>query len=1563
MKLKEKTKKRIQGSITVLMVIIMLPMMTMSAIIVDSSRINMARSMVSSSGDLAMNTALANYDTILKDVYGLFAMSQNMSDEELSNELKEYFTKTLVSYGVVNEAESGDYVDSLIGDFKDIIANSKSGKVGNFLDMNIVDFTAHKVDNSSLANSDIMRSQIVEYMKYRAPLNFGMSFLDSINAFKNVQSQTTVVQTQVAAQESTQDVTSACKTAIESIRTYDDLVVSIRTGDKAVKGKSHKSDNVTVDISEYHTQVDKYRSAWGDNYSHANKLNLVFLLKSPSVSSRYLKNLNVNSSQWFIKSDNSGIIYDNTGINVNPSLASSTGEAKNQVYSQINKLKDGNKTEKKTESAYRAKNFLDGSDKTLANGTTFTDEGKAIETFIAFENFLTDNGDVKYSNVKTTLESIYTLGRYYDNYNGKITTDIQNAQNAMNAANQTVSTANTDASTYYTNIDNNRKYINDANKNYTNSYEFLKDITNSDNENLQSVVSSLLVKNNISMPTGTTNKGGKAFTVFTNFVKNNYKENGGDSDNRFLKVFKEIAGSSLKDNEEYKDICNAATSYLKDKADKKTSKSFSEYVKSKAGSSSLNNDLYKLLAHLYKNSGYVGTIESNITKYNNVANSYAGYVSDAQDKTDDYNNKVTEKNTVNADYKNCLSIYNSFVTNYQNDLVYYEKYITTAKSLITNEVSAVNTQFTKIKNNIKAIIDQLTTIETNLSTAWTAIDTYNGKLDEWKSANDTYISGSGKDSFSQQNSADIEASKSQYNLKSLETLQAYVTSIKGEYQDFYNRITDGTHFKYGNSKIDTINTADLTKSAVPSSVKDSLGAVITVDAANSELGALYNGEATGAIEMDALMENGTDYWYFLDPVLPIVFLKYLNETYPETAPSGSQSVQVGGETVSVGDGEGDFNYESTKSSVTSNSGGGISDDTDTDKFGYSYKGKTVDKNNVPSKDKGGKEGDANSKFNVGTKEDGDIDVSSGFSAQNSALGSILSGIGDVATNALENTYIMSYIFNNFSYNTLVQDEVLKKEKSQVDGKAPFPAMTAANNLFVSGNTTFDNTKDKTTTLSNYLKNKNNNYFYGAEIEYLLYGNSNAETNVKYTKASIYAIRFAFNCIYAFTNSEIRNSTMAVGLAVQAATCGFVPYQLVQIVLQLAMAAAESAVDLNMMNCGLKVAIVKTNDTWSLSISSAIKSAGQIVADVGANIATNAISKISSGLQGLVDAGANEINSSIKDLSSNLTSATQGKLEEIVDGAFSFIQSKVEDVLNELQFINYNEEDATTVINNAFSELESSLSNELSSKFGGNPVADAVLPYITDEISYILSSVKSDINSKISGLSKDAIGNTIVSEMTNIKIKMIGYASDAISSVEDRFGGIVDNITGDISSQLQGYIGQTAGEISEEVSESIKKEVTNATNDFISEYLDDGASDAIGSGVGGSTSSSVASMIKFGYKDYLMLFVFISLAANPDNNATIARIADMVEINIQKASAEDATGLQDIKGGTLKHNKGSAFKMTDAKTYIAINANVKLDMLFMNMDLFANMVSDETDTEVSGQLTPAATIEYNGLYGY
>ena len=72
----EKTK----GSISLFLALIMLPMMTVAGLIVDGARISAAKASLSGAGDLAMNAALSEYDQILYDVYGIFAVSENMEE-------------------------------------------------------------------------------------------------------------------------------------------------------------------------------------------------------------------------------------------------------------------------------------------------------------------------------------------------------------------------------------------------------------------------------------------------------------------------------------------------------------------------------------------------------------------------------------------------------------------------------------------------------------------------------------------------------------------------------------------------------------------------------------------------------------------------------------------------------------------------------------------------------------------------------------------------------------------------------------------------------------------------------------------------------------------------------------------------------------------------------------------------------------------------------------------------------------------------------------------------------------------------------------------------------------------------------------------------------------------------------------------------------------------------------------------------------------------------------------------------------------------------------------------
>ena len=105
----EKTK----GSISLFLALIMLPMMTVAGLIVDGARISAAKASLSGAGDLAMNAALSEYDQILYDVYGIFAVSENM--EELQNNVSRYKTWTAEEVAAI-VANQGEFTFDIPGD-------------------------------------------------------------------------------------------------------------------------------------------------------------------------------------------------------------------------------------------------------------------------------------------------------------------------------------------------------------------------------------------------------------------------------------------------------------------------------------------------------------------------------------------------------------------------------------------------------------------------------------------------------------------------------------------------------------------------------------------------------------------------------------------------------------------------------------------------------------------------------------------------------------------------------------------------------------------------------------------------------------------------------------------------------------------------------------------------------------------------------------------------------------------------------------------------------------------------------------------------------------------------------------------------------------------------------------------------------------------------------------------------------------------------------------------------------------------------------------------------------
>ncbi len=430
--------------------------------------------------------------------------------------------------------------------------------------------------------------------------------------------------------------------------------------------------------------------------------------------------------------------------------------------------------------------------------------------------------------------------------------------------------------------------------------------------------------------------------------------------------------------------------------------------------------------------------------------------------------------------------------------------------------------------------------------------------------------------------------------------------------------------------------------------------------------------------------------------------------------------------------------------------------------------------------------------------------------------------------------------------------------------------------------------DKARTMSNFHICSDNNFIYGAEIEYMLWGNASAEKNVTYTKASIYAIRFAFNCIFALTDSEIRNTTMGAGLAIQTATLGIVPYKVVQVVLQLALAAAESAMDMSMMGKGLKVAVIKDKGTWICSISGGVRLAGQLAADMVADVADYAINKVVAGLQSVVDASADELKGAVSNLTADVESAINAKAEEVVGTLSCEIQTQIESALYTLQLVEYDELEmsATQMVTDTFEGLKGTVKNKLNEYKGTNEVMTMAVDYVNAQVDSLMDRV---CNKVVEVVEEGADPGTALSgAMTDLQLEIMTLVQDGVGDARTAVESAAQGLINDAKDSINDSIAEYGDQITKDVVEEAREKITTATDEVVNKYLKDVGTDSqIGQGVTGGvkkTSSSVTSLIKFGYKDYLMLFCFISICV--EDSTMLLRMADMIELNIQNAAGPE-----------------------------------------------------------------------------
>lgn len=170
-----------RGAVAVFLILILVPMITCTSIFVEAARVKLAQSVVSSAGDLALNTVMTNFDQGLNDYFGMLASCQDM--EQLLSAAEDYFITCVKSQDI-----DTTYLKSTITKSKNLIKNSSSD-VSDVLGINVDEgtFSVEPTKNGSLTNPALIKTEIVDFMKYRGPIN-GASELFEL--FKKIKEKT-----------------------------------------------------------------------------------------------------------------------------------------------------------------------------------------------------------------------------------------------------------------------------------------------------------------------------------------------------------------------------------------------------------------------------------------------------------------------------------------------------------------------------------------------------------------------------------------------------------------------------------------------------------------------------------------------------------------------------------------------------------------------------------------------------------------------------------------------------------------------------------------------------------------------------------------------------------------------------------------------------------------------------------------------------------------------------------------------------------------------------------------------------------------------------------------------------------------------------------------------------------------------------------------------------------------------------------------------------------------------------------------------------------------------------
>lgn len=251
-----------RGSITVFVTYIMIPVVFFTTFMVDLARIKLGGNEAAMAADNYGEAILTDYDNLLKELYGLFALTQSKEGTEALDRLNAYVDTYKMTSLKPNENQISF---SHLGGFAD------KSKYEGWMPFQSAEakLTAKKVEGATLSSPKVFNTQIGDFMKFRVVQAVGDdadSLVEAMESVQNMAGNIAVAKKRNELGKKASEVLELAQTyyaKLEAIHQYWDYVNEVNQKYREGTG------SMDWDILEFYPPYQAYEKAGPDEVEAA----------------------------------------------------------------------------------------------------------------------------------------------------------------------------------------------------------------------------------------------------------------------------------------------------------------------------------------------------------------------------------------------------------------------------------------------------------------------------------------------------------------------------------------------------------------------------------------------------------------------------------------------------------------------------------------------------------------------------------------------------------------------------------------------------------------------------------------------------------------------------------------------------------------------------------------------------------------------------------------------------------------------------------------------------------------------------------------------------------------------------------------------------------------------------------------------------------------------------------------------------------------------------------------------------------------------------------------------